>query len=88
MAITSTRDEELIKRLVEEDPHSPGPADARVRDYFIHVWALVGDLKNYAFDAKSVSEDHRIPVDYVEAAAAYYRQHPEVIDGRLAANNS
>ncbi len=33
-----------------------------------------------------VATEYDIPADYVQAALAYYREHPEVIDGRLAAN--
>ncbi|HUZ76137.1 MAG TPA: hypothetical protein VMV93_01000 [Chloroflexota bacterium] len=47
----------------------------------------MGDLKAYDFDADQVAADHGVPVEYVRAALAYYERHPEIIDGRLAANN-
>lgn len=80
-------DDALVRRLIEKDPHRPGPADVRVKDYHIHVWALVAALKNYDCDVEPVATEYDIPADYVRAALGYYREHPEVIDGRLAANN-
>jgi hypothetical protein len=35
-----------------------------------------------------VAADYAIPLEAVEAAIAYYRQHTEVIEARLAANRT
>ncbi len=80
------RDNELIAQLVEDDPYRPGPADVRIKDSYIHVWAMVGALRNYDFDVEAVAAEYEIPAEHVRAALAYYRQHPQVIDARLAAN--
>lgn len=79
-------DEELIKQYIAPDRYVPGPVEVRVKDYHKHVWALAGDLRACSFDVESVAKDHRIPVEYVEAALAYYRRYPEIIEARLAEN--
>jgi len=86
--ISVKSDDELIEQLVERDPNHPGPADVRVKDYYIHVWALVGDLMNHGFQLEPVAAEYDIPADYVRAALAYYRRHPQIIDGRLEANSA
>jgi uncharacterized protein (DUF433 family) len=80
-------DDDRIAREIEEDVYSPGPADVRLRRSGVHVWAIVGHYL-YAVnrDKEAVARDYALSLDEVEAALAYYRQHAEVIDGRLAAN--
>lgn len=81
-------DDPLVRQLIERDPYHPGPGDVRIKDHNIHVWALVGALKNYNCDLEPVAAEYDIPVKYVRAALAYYRENPEVIEGRLAANDA
>jgi uncharacterized protein (DUF433 family) len=83
----SARDDDLIAREIEEDAYSPGPADVRLRRSGVHVWAIVGHYL-YAVngDTAAVARDYTLSPDEVEAALAYYRRHPQVIEGRLAAN--
>jgi len=76
----------LIERYIEPDPNHPGKADARLRQYGVHVWALVGHAKATAGDLASVSRDYDLPVEAVEAAFAFYERHRAVIDDRLEAN--
>jgi uncharacterized protein (DUF433 family) len=80
------RDDELIARYVEENPWYPGPADARLIDSGVPVWALVGQYLAGAGDSTQLAADYAIPCDAVEAALAYYRRHQAVIDARLALN--
>jgi uncharacterized protein (DUF433 family) len=79
-------DDELIHEYVVPDPSQLGPVEVRLKDFGIHVWAIVGDLRAYGFDIKRVAEVHGLPPEYVRAALAYYRQHADIIDGRLREN--
>ncbi len=46
----------------------------------------MGHLGGEDGDVRRVADDYDIPVEAVEAALAYYREHRAVIDDRLAAN--
>jgi hypothetical protein len=37
-------------------------------------------------DREATARDYDIPLDAVHAADAYYHQHQDAIDGRIAAN--
>jgi uncharacterized protein (DUF433 family) len=76
----------LIARYIEENPAKPGPADARLIGYGVPVWALIGYLPAVGRRAQSVAADYDLPLEAVEAALAYYKQHQSAIDARLAAN--
>jgi uncharacterized protein (DUF433 family) len=78
--------DDLIARYIEENPAKPGLADARLIGYAVPVWALIGYLPAVGHRADKVAEDYDLPVEAVEAALAYYRQHQDVIDARIAAN--
>lgn len=78
--------DDLIAKFIEEDPIRPGPADVRLKDYGVHVWALIGHLPMAKNGAEGVAEDYNVPLEAVQAALAYYDRHRCVIDGRLAAN--
>ena len=82
--MTDSRD--LIDRWIEDDPHRPGSDEARLRQYGVHVWALIGYLKAMDGDVAAVAADYDVPKEAVEAAIAYYQQHTCAIDARLAAN--
>jgi uncharacterized protein (DUF433 family) len=79
-------DQELIDNYIEPNPYRPGAAQARVVDYAVPVWALVGYLEAVHGDVARATHDYRLPVEAVEAALAYYRRHKILIDDRLAAN--
>jgi len=82
-----TSDEALVARYVEENPYRPGAANVRlVSPYGVPVWALVGYLSVVENDPVRVAEDYELPLEAVEAALAYYRQHKTAIDARIAAN--
>ena len=79
-------DQKLIAEHMVPDSQHPGIGDARVAGYGVHVWALVGHLETVDGDISRVARDYCLPIEVVEAALAYYRQHREIIDARRAAN--
>lgn len=79
-------DQELIERYVENSPS--GIADARLRDYGVHVWAIIGQLRVHDGDIKEVMRDYRIPSEAIEAALAYYRENKDYVDARLLLNSA
>jgi uncharacterized protein (DUF433 family) len=81
-------DQELIEKYIVSDPHRPGISEARVAVYLVPVWALIGYLEAAQGDVAQVAHDYRLPIEYVEAALAYYRRYKDFIDDRLAANAS
>lgn len=76
----------LIARWVEVDPHRPGYANARLREYGIHIWALIGHLPAAQGDVAQIAKDYHVPVDAVKAALAFYAEQRESIDAKLEAN--
>ena len=80
------RDQELIARHIEPNPHRSGQHEARLKEYGVSVWALVGYWKGAGGDVDQVAEANQVPREAVEAALAYYRQHQYLIDARLALN--
>src|SRR5262245_52949968 len=58
--------EALIERYVEPNPHHPGPADVRLREYCVPVWALIGYWKAAEGDVERVAADYRLPREAVE----------------------
>jgi uncharacterized protein (DUF433 family) len=80
------REQALIDRWIVEDQYRPGIADARIRNHWQHVWALVGHAKATVFDPERVAFDYDIPAEAVQAAFAFYARHRQIIDDRLRAN--
>jgi len=78
--------EALIARYLEPNPGRPGPADWRLRQAGVSVWAVVGQWLAANRDTDEVASAYSIPRQAVEAALAYYQKHPEIIEARLAAN--
>jgi uncharacterized protein (DUF433 family) len=76
----------LVERYVEANPDRPGGDEARLVEYGVPVWALVGHYHAVGADAAWVAEDYELPLPAVEAALACYRMHKAVIDARIAAN--
>ena len=87
MAQQRTRDDALMERYIEPDPHRPGRANARLVDYGTHVWALIGHYKAVGGDALQVAREYDLPLEAVEAALAYYRRHKKYIDATLLLNS-
>ena len=78
----------LIEKWIEPDPHKSGAAELRLKEYAIHVWALVGHLQGVKGDVAKVAKAYDIPIEAVQAVAAYYESHREVIDDRIAASSA
>lgn len=78
----------LIARYVEPHPARPGEAEARLRERGVAVWAVVGSyqLAEGTDRVRQVADAYELTADAVCAALAYYEQHREAIDARLAAN--
>lgn len=83
MATQIQTNEELIAHFIERNPRKPGLANARLRDYGVSVWALIATWKAAKGDTEQVARDYGIPLKAMQAALAYYRQHPAVIDDRM-----
>ena len=79
-------DNELIHKYIEPNPNRPGLDEARLRDYGVAVWAIVGYWLGYNGDIDRVAREYAVPRAAVEAAVQYYRQHKPLIDARIQAN--
>lgn len=86
MKRVTKRERELIDRWIEQNPRKPWEAEARIVTTGTSVWALVGYMAAAENDLSRVAADYHLPEDAVEAALAYYRQHRQAIDCRLAEN--
>jgi uncharacterized protein (DUF433 family) len=86
---TSVDEQQLIERYIDldTDRYPSGRADARLREYGVPVWALVGYLRVVDNDVDRVAEDYELPREAVEAALAYYRRNQAYIDARLLLNS-
>jgi uncharacterized protein (DUF433 family) len=84
--VSIAEEDALIQEYIEPHPSRPGPADVRLRRDAVPVWALVNYWRAAEGDAQRVADDYGLTLEAVQAALAYYRRHPEVIDGRIAAN--
>jgi uncharacterized protein (DUF433 family) len=84
--VSGEQDQQLMTRWIEPQPWKQDVAEARLRKSNISVWAIVGYLQMVDGDVERTARDYRIPGEAVEAVLAYYRQHREALDARLAAN--
>jgi uncharacterized protein (DUF433 family) len=77
----------LIERHIEPDARRPD--DARLRVYGVSVWTIVGYWRDVADrDVERVAEDYEISAEAVRVALAFYQEHRDLIDARLAYNAS
>jgi uncharacterized protein (DUF433 family) len=75
-----------MKQTVEQQivvPDYRSPADARLKDSGVSVWAIVLYYQA-AGSIDEVARDYDISPDVVEAALAYYADHRTLIDARIA----
>ena len=63
-----------------------GAGEARLKHSKVSVWAIIGQLGGEDGDVRRIADDYDVPVEAVEVALAYSREHRAVIDDRLAAN--
>jgi len=68
------------------DTARPGPQGARLREFGVPVWSLVGYWQGSERDADAVARAFDLPAEAVAAAIAYYRRHARPIDARIALN--
>lgn len=78
----------LIRQYIEPGSDDTGPADARVANSGVHVWALVGYLRANGDDVAAAAADYELPVEAVAAALLYYDRHRAAIDARLALHDA
>ncbi|MGI8827951.1 MAG: DUF433 domain-containing protein [Chloroflexota bacterium] len=83
-------EQELIERYIdlETDRYPGGRADARLREYGVPVWALIGQLRALDGNVDELARDYELPREAVEAALGYYRCNKEYIDARLLLNSA
>ena len=86
ISIEGQRDEALLGRWIEPNPHKRRVDEAWLRDSAVPVWAIIGYLEAVQGDIAQVAADYEAPREAVEAALAYYRRHTLLIDARIAAN--
>lgn len=67
--------QKLIERYIDldTDRYPGGRADARLRDYEVSVWALIGQLRAINGDAAQLARDFELPTEAVEAVLARAR---------------
>ena len=87
---TRLSEEQLIRRYVDPkwDRYPGGRAHARLRDFGVPVWALVGHLRAVGNDVDRVALDYELPREAVDAALAFYRRNKELIDARILLNTA
>jgi uncharacterized protein (DUF433 family) len=85
---TNADQDKLINEWIEPDPIRGGAAEFRLKRYGVHMWALAGYLRAVDGDIAEVARAYDLPVEAVQAAAAYYERHKVVIDDRIAANSA
>ena len=73
MDTVSPREADLLSRYIEPNPSRPGVEDARLADYGVPLWALVGHYHAIGEDVAQVARDYELPEGAVEAALVYYR---------------
>ena len=79
-------DRGLVAALIERDPYHPGAMNVAVRERHIPVWALVDHLVVTDGNIEQTAAAYHISTDAVRAALAYYKDHKEIIEARLEAN--
>lgn len=84
--VVGERAQQLMTRWIEPHPWKGGAAEALLRDSGIPVWAIIGYLGGEVGDPADAADAYDVPIEAVEAALAYYREHRGALDERLAAN--
>ena len=86
--MNSQNEQDLIEKYIDldTDRYPGGRADARLREYGVPVWALIGQLQAIGNDLDQLAADYELPREAVEAALAYYHRNKKYIDARIALN--
>jgi len=77
-----------IVQHIELNPSRPGLVNARLREYGVAVWALIGYLRAADGDTDRVAADYDVPRTAVEGAIVYNEHYPTIIDARLDATSA
>ncbi len=78
--------DQLVATYIAQDSQHPGIYNALVQPGGVPVWALAAHLRALDEDVAQVAAEYQLPHEAVEAALAYYHQHRDAIDARIAAN--
>lgn len=64
------------------DPHRPGIQRARLLEYEVPIWALIGHMVDVDDESEieRTADDYNLPSVAVRAAVAFYRVHRAAID--------
>ena len=84
VAADAETEQALIDRWIV--PDSLDPAQMRLAEYGIHLWAIIGASEGLDEYIQPVADMYAVPVDAVRAAHAYYRRHPLQIDAKIESN--
>ena len=68
---TARDPEDLIAEHIALD--NRGPAEARLADYGVRVWAVIGALRANAGDASAAAADYELPPEAMAAAFGLLR---------------
>ena len=74
----------LIKKHINPDPHGFGRAEARTLEHGVSVWVIVGELQGSEGDICYAADSHRISVDSVRGALAFYWRNRMLMRARMA----
>jgi uncharacterized protein (DUF433 family) len=85
---TESAPHELIARWIQQRPRRVGPAEAWVLPYGVPVWILIGQLQLEEWNLERIASDHRLSLEAVRAAVAYYQRHQIAIDERIEQNRT
>ena len=80
-------DDALMAKWIEPDPTRGGRADARLKEFGVHIWALAGYASPGQCDPVTLASAYNIPWEAAEAALAYYERHSVISEARIAANS-
>ena len=88
--LTKSETDRLIERHIEphSDPVKEGEAWYRLKERGVPVYAIIGGMTPTFDNADDVADAFAVSREAVDAAVAYYWQHKEAIDSRLAANRA
>lgn len=86
-ALTDRDMDASIARYIGPHPANPGLDEYWLRDPGVPVWAIVGAYAAEGGNADEVATAYNLSREQVDAALAYYR-HQDLIDNRLAQNQS
>jgi uncharacterized protein (DUF433 family) len=88
--LTRNETDRLIRQHIEPhpDPVKQGEAWYRLKERGVPVYAIIGSMTSTFDNADDVADAFAVSREAVDAALAYYRQHTEAIDSRLAANRA